>query len=259
MQERQRQYQLMMEQQRAAAAKAAENLVPELRALLKSNPRQAIDRLLNRGDMQTLLSALRFQDVDELGIAAMIAAARDTWQVEQLQRYRMRAFLSNDKPKEGLAAARALFNVAGMGSVPHDLSNIALALSFAYRTDPAVANRFHLQQLAGAQADAEQRKKLLADLGDDVMASIQVDPAPFAQAIKERQNAADYDTLYSLGNLLLISGRISEAREIFEKVYKMAPPGELNYASEAIAKVIKAEDGCIGRANQFVSAIRPKD
>ena len=55
------------------------------------------------------------------------------------------------------------------------------------------------------------------------------------------------------------AGRIPEAREVFEKVYRIAPAGEVNYASEAIAKVIKAEDGCIGRANQFVAVIRPKD
>jgi hypothetical protein len=255
----QRQYQSMMEQQRAAAAAAAQQLAPDLRALLKSNPRQAVDRLLNRGEMQMLLSALRFAEVDELGIAAIIAASRDTWQVEQLQRFRVRAFFSAGKQKEALAAARAEFNVGGMGSVPYDLTNIANALSAAYMFDPAMPNRFRLQQLAGAQADSGQRKKLLSELGENIMASIQVDAAPFKDAIAQRQSASDYDTLYSLGNLLLISGRISEAREVFEKVYKIAPPGEVNYASEAIAKVIKAEDGCIGRANQFVAAIRPKE
>jgi hypothetical protein len=120
-------------------------------------------------------------------------------------------------------------------------------------------NRFRLQQLAGAQSDPAIRKISLAELGESVMASIEVDGAPFKDAIAQRQNAADYDTLYSLGNLLLISGRIPEAREVFEKVYKIAPAGELNYASEAIAKVIKAEDGAIGRANAFAAAIRPRE
>ena len=91
------------------------------------------------------------------------------------------------------------------------------------------------------------------------MAVIEVDAAPFAQAVKDRQSATDYDTLYSLGNLLLISGRVKEARDVFENVYKIAPAGEVNYASEAIAKVIKAEDGNIGRANEFAAAIRPKE
>jgi tetratricopeptide (TPR) repeat protein len=122
-----------------------------------------------------------------------------------------------------------------------------------------MVKRFRLQQLAGAQSDPEQRKKLLAELGENVLASIQIDGTPFKDAIAQRQNANDYDTLYSLGNLLLIAGRISEAREVFEKVYKIAPAGEVNYASEAIAKVIKAEDGAIGRANAFAAAIRPKE
>ena len=141
--------------------------------------------------------------------------------------------------------------------MPFDLMNIAERL--AGSGDPSVVNRFRLQQLAGAQSDAEQRKKLLADLGENVMASIEVDGTPFKDGIAARQSASDYDTLYSLGNLLLISGRVKEARDVFENVYKIAPAGEVNYASEAIAKVIKAEDGNIGRANEFAAAIRPKE
>jgi hypothetical protein len=257
--ERQRQYQLMMEQQRAAAAKQAEDLVPELRALMKTNPRQTIDRLLNKGDMQKLLQAGRYDDVEELAVAAIIAAARDTWQVEQLQRIRVNAFFGAQKIKEALSASRALFNVAGMGSVQYDIGHIALFMSPAYKYDQTIVHRFRLQQLAAAHTDPQQRKIRMADLGEDVMASIPVDPAPFAQAIKDQQNATDYDTLYSVGNLLLLSGRITEAREVFEKVYQMAPPGELKYATEAIAKVIKAEDAAIGRANAFLTEVRPKE
>jgi hypothetical protein len=45
----------------------------------------------------------------------------------------------------------------------------------------------------------------------------------------------------------------------FSKSLQNRPPAEVNYASEAIAKVIKAEDGTIGRANEFAAAIRPKE
>src|SRR2546429_921246 len=83
-QEQQRQYQVMLEQQRETASKAAENLVAEIRGLLKSNPRQAIDRLLNRGGMGTLLMARRYDDMNELGVAAIVLAAGDTLQVGAL-------------------------------------------------------------------------------------------------------------------------------------------------------------------------------
>src|SRR5207249_4329342 len=108
------------------------------------------------------------------------------------------------------------------------LNNLSQLLADANPADASVPNRFRLQQLAGAQPTEAERKKLMADLGDDVLAAIEVDPAPFAQAVKDRQSATDYDTLYSLGNLLLISGRIAEARNVFEKLYKIAPAGEVN-------------------------------
>jgi hypothetical protein len=89
------------------------------------------------------------------------------------------------------------------------------------------------------------------------MESIPADPTPYADAISKRKNVTDYRGLYGTGNLLLLSGRIKEAHDAFMRVYKIAPPGELKYASEGIAKLIKAEDGGLGKANQFVMSIRP--
>ncbi|HEV8293099.1 MAG TPA: hypothetical protein VGP94_14285, partial [Tepidisphaeraceae bacterium] len=180
--QRQREYQQMLAQQRSAAAKQAEDLVPELRALLQSNPRQAVDRLLNRGGLAILMQARRYDDLEALAVPAIVSASRDTWQMEQLQRFRVAAFNEGGKSNESLAAARAQFNVAGMGSVPNDLTTIATALRGAFPNDQAIVNRFKLQQLAGAQSNSEQRKKLLAELGESVMGSIQVDGTPFKDA-----------------------------------------------------------------------------
>ena len=106
----------------------------------------------------------------------------------------------------------------------------------------------YIQELAGATGKPSRRLWLNS-----------LTEAAIRDAFRRLRPLSDYDALYALGNLLLISGRVAEAREVFEKLYKIAPAGEINYASEAIAKVIKAEDGNIGRANEFAASIRPKE
>jgi tetratricopeptide (TPR) repeat protein len=243
--------------QQEAAAASAQTLVPELRAQLASNPRAAVDRL-NGGALGQLVATGRFAEAEEFAVSGIIASARDTWKVEQLQRMRVHAFRLAGKKQEALSAARGLFNVAGLGSVPHDLKVLAEVLRDQGPDGGVVSNRFKLQQLAGAHTDDRAREKAMEGLGKNVLLSIEVDGSAFAKAIESRRGASDYDGLYALGNLLLVAGRIEEAKDAFKKADAAAPAGEINYITEGLAKVMKAEDGCIGRANSFVGAVYPK-
>lgn len=229
-----------------------------VRGLLQSDPRQAVERL-NGGWMEALVRARRLAEVEEFTVAGIIANPRDSWPVQQLQRWRVQGFAHAGKPKEALAAAKAMFNVTGLAGASHDLQVIAERLRDAYPQDPGIVNRFKLQQLAGAQADEKERARALREAGEPILAKIEVDPKPFGRAIEARRNMTDFDGLYGTGNLLLLSGRVKEAREVFEKAYEIAPQGEIAYVSDAMAKLIKAEDGTIGRANAWVLSIRPKE
>lgn len=234
-----------------------EQAVEAIRQNLQTNPQNAVDRLNERW-MQGLLDSYQYKAVSELAIGGTLALPADTWRIEQLQKHRITALLRQDKPKEALAVAKGLFNVCGMGFVKDQLPLMAECLKQAYPEDPGIVARWKLQVLAGAQEDPAERKRLLEKYGgNSVMDAIPADPDPYVKAIAERRAITDYRGLYGTGHLLLLSGRMKEAHEIFAKVYAIAPPGELRYATEGIAKLIKAEDGAIGRANQFVISIRP--
>jgi tetratricopeptide (TPR) repeat protein len=287
--------------------------IAELRAMFAANPRAFVDQL-NRKYMSCLYSGRHYAAIDEFAIAGSIAVARDTWPIEQLQRYRVRALRAAGKKQEALSAAKALFNVSGIGSTQYVIQELCICLKEVYPQDPGIVYRFKLQQLAGAQPTAEARRKAweeLRGLGDgaapadapdanptgeppvprqtaarnatptgelpvprstmgtspvpgrtaspqgDILASIEIDPKPYEQAIEKLRGRNDYDSLYGLGNLLLLSGRATEAREVFERIVKIAPPKEIPYATEGLAKAIKAEDGAVGRANQFILSVRP--
>jgi hypothetical protein len=232
-----------------------------IRAQLASSPRGAVDEL-NGGTLEALLNARRYDDVDQLAIAGTIALPRDTWAIEQLQRFRVEALKRSGRVDDALAASKSLFMVAGMGSVAHDIDQICDVLRTGRPEEPSLHHSFREQQLAGAQEDPGVRRIAVAKAcestgGRTILSKVQVDPKPYEDAIRQRLRANDFDGLCALGNLLLLSGRVTEARDVFQRAYDVAPLYEINYASEQLAKVLKAEDLAIGRANAFVKSIRP--
>jgi hypothetical protein len=231
--------------------------VQKLRLDLLNNPRDTVDRL-NNTIMSRLLEAHQYEAVEQLAVAGTLALPADTWRIEQLQQHRVRALLAEHKSQEALRAAKALFNVCSLGFVKDSLPLLCDALSAAHPEDSGIVPRFRRQVLAGAQEDPAERQRLLNKYGGNtIMKSIEADPVPYEAALAQRKSLTQWRDRYGNGNLLLLCGRTSEARQVFTVVYETCPDGELRYASEAIAKLIKAEDGGLGRANQFVRSIRP--
>jgi hypothetical protein len=206
-----------------------------------------------------LLAAKEFAAVDEFAISGTLAVPPDTWRIEQLQKHRIKALLAQNRPSQALSAAKSLFNVCGMGFANEAMALLRESVKAAYPNDPVRINRFKMQVLASSQEMSMDRDRMMAAYGDNtVMRSIVADPDPYRDWLSRNGSIQGYRSLYGVGNLLLMSGRIAEARQIFRQVYLLAPPGELAYASEAIAKVLKAEDGGLGRANKFILSLRPK-
>jgi len=79
-----------------------------------------------------------------------------------------------------------------------------------------------------------------------------VDGSPYAAAIQQ-YTGADYGSLLSLGDLLLLADRAKEAQPVFERAYAVAGEKDLAAATESIARCMRAEDGAIGRANAWAA------
>ncbi len=232
-----------------------ESLANSIRSSLASEPDRAVDRL-NSEWLPSFLSQKQYELVLEFSAAGILALPADTWRVEQLLRHRIRAYLQTNRPKEALAAAKELYNVCGIGFLPTALELLTECLRAAYPDKPAIVSQFKLQQLAGAQTDPHQRNSALKDLGPSVVANISTNPKTWLDALQRRSAKSDYRSLYGNANLLLLANRNTEAKNLFEKILASAPPSETRYASEGLAKAIKAEDGFIGRANAWILSVR---
>jgi tetratricopeptide (TPR) repeat protein len=200
----------------------------------------------------------RVSALEETTSIVIIADARDTWAIEQLQRRRIDALLKAGELDDALSAAKSLFLVSGIGSTQYCIHKLVECFRAANFRDSSIASTFKLQQLALASSDPALRAKQSKDLGENVLAAVPIDPKPYEKAIDALAAKRDYDSLYARGNLLLLSGRVPEARVAFEAAYAAAPPAELRYATEGLLKVIMAEDLSFGRMNQTILQLRPQ-
>lgn len=199
-----------------------------------------------------LLRLKKYQETEDLALLCILQYASDGGTVEAMQAMRVKAAMGLGKPAEALVRARELFNLSSLQNTAAALATISECLEAAHPGDPAIVKQFKQEQMAGAGTQPTSQPA-----GGGVMASIKLDGAVYERKLKD-YTKLDYGTLCAKGNLLLLSGRATEAREAFERAYEMAPENELQKATENIAKAIKAEDGTIGRANKFVLELRPK-
>jgi len=57
--------------------------------------------------------------------------------------------------------------------------------------------------------------------------------------------------------VLLEADKLAEAKQCFEAAYLLAGERHQPKAAESLARVMKAEDGTVGRANAYVMSLRP--
>jgi tetratricopeptide (TPR) repeat protein len=255
--------------------------VADIHKLLDADPQRGAALFKERW-LTPLMEAKQFSEIDDLCFKAIVADPADTPLVESLQVSRIRANLAAQKPDRALQQAKGFYNVSSMETTNAAILIVAECLNAAYPDDPGVVERFEEQQVAGAAYPATRpvaptsaparppilppilsssrpstRTAILDDPGDPVLAGIQVDPGDYRDAIA-KSIGEDFTSLMGKGNLLLLAGRVRQAKGVFERAYAQAPDSQLAMASEALARQMKAEDGTIGRANAWIMSIRPR-
>jgi hypothetical protein len=211
-----------------------------------------------------------FAEIDQICLQSILNQPQEPSLLEALQLARIRANLVAHQPQRALQQAKGLYNVSSMATTDQAMLVVAECLAAAYPNDAGMVDRFKAQQIAGAQppgaasaaappaaAPAATTQSAGASAAILVMPAIHVDDADYHAAIADNF-AEDYSSLMGRGNLLLLADHPDPAKSLFERAYAQAADYQLAAASEAIARQIKAHDGVIGRANQWVESIRPK-
>ncbi len=227
--------------------------VASIRSLLVEQPQESARRLRG-GWLDALSAAGRHETVAELAIPAIVEYAADVRAVEELQTKRVRALLKADKPRQALSAAKGLFNVASMAHTRQSLLTVAECLNATYPDDPSIVERFRREQIAGAATRPAAAKSVLD--------SIPIDPSPFEAGLRLYApgnyvlQVDEFSDKLAYGNLLLLAGQSLKAEQVFRNLPRSAEPERQAQTNEAIARSLKAQDGGIFRANEWVRALR---
>ena len=227
----------------------------------KKDNSQGLERRVDEW-LKELLKQKRYDDVEKLALSTMCRFPYNLKFLEAFQERRIRAKLDQGKADEALILSKSLYNVCAMSSTSHAIDLVCECIQAMNKDkDPEGAvKKFKLQQVLGAAPPSTTQPAADSKDQQTVFKSIKVDPASYQDAITTAESDFDgIDGLFAKGNLMLLADQPAQARVPLEKAYKTATEKDLAAGAEGVARAMRAEDGCVGRANAWVLSLRPKD
>jgi tetratricopeptide (TPR) repeat protein len=217
-----------------------------IHALLQSKPEQA-SHLYGKYWVPALIASAHYQEANQLALDSILAAPWQSGVVEDLQTLRVQALLSMGQYQQSLANAKSLFNVASLSGTEHALLLVAQSIKLAHPGDIMLLSRFIHEQIAGESLTTNPA----AAAGGSILSQITIDPTDYQPGVNHF-SGDDNQSRRAQGNLLLLAGRSDEALNIFQALAKSSSDETRQTLAFNIARAIKACDGTIGRANQFM-------
>ncbi len=207
-----------------------------------------------RADLyEMLVDTKHYAEAEERAVKGILRSPATSYAIEHFQKLRVRSLMKQGKPAEALSAAKAYYDVCRFAETKDAIALVAACLMAAHPDDPAIAKRFKAQQVAGATAATQPSG---GDLGDPVLPAIPPAPVPYPVADVQARAPTGIIGFEAKGNLLLLAGRASEARAVFEQAYTIANPAQMAAAIENVARAIRAQHGFVGPANAYVTSVQ---
>jgi len=177
----------------------------------------------------------------------LLASPDVTATVESALNQRITALAAMQNHDQALAEAKRLFNYASMEKTSDALKTLDRELQLV---DKSKVDLFHKEEEQGAMPGGSHVVK------STVLAAISVNASPFQTQALALANT-DYPTLLKRGALLLLADQADQAVEDFKKALSAAKTNEdKQTANTWIARSLKAQDGTIGRANDWITGAK---
>jgi tetratricopeptide (TPR) repeat protein len=194
--------------------------------------------------VRALTRAKRFDDAEALAITGISRRPFDAGAVSAFARARIGNFRVAGKAEAALAAAKSAYLVSGLNESPSAADQLNTALLKVRPTDKPAAEAFKAQQTDGA-----------APISENLLKTITADAKAFEAALAAVQGQG-YLAQMSRGNLLLLSGRVAEAREQFERALDEAQvEPQAMAAFDGVARTIRAESGAVTPARDYMREV----
>jgi hypothetical protein len=203
--------------------------------------------------LPALMKEEKYQDVADLALSASLSRP-DVAGITGTTEWRARALLALDRPQEALQAAKSNYNVCDMKGTQKAIELVGEALATCHPDDDEIIRRFRNEQAIASGMGTDGGP---ASLPSAMLASVVIDPKPYAKAIKSWSIKTRFTDRASYANLLLAADRCQEAERVYRELYKLAATQqEIDLAVEGIARSLRAEDGTLARANTWLAALQ---
>jgi hypothetical protein len=237
----------------AAQDEQIRELAAQLDQQLGANPRSAVASIYKDRSLDNLLSAKGYSQCAALALRCINAQPDRMDRAEYFLHVRVQALLGAGDLPAALAAARSYYNACPLEHTPEAIEVMAQVLEKVHANDSSYARRFKLQQLRDPGDSASFG---LASLGDSIAAAIEVDAGIYNGAGLEAEHNREARSLGE-ANLLLMQNEAAEARTIFERLTNSANQGYAAQAHAGIARAIKAAEGNVAHANEYLVTHQP--
>ena len=201
--------------------------------------------------LEMLVDTKHYAEAEERAVRGILRSPATNYAIEHFQKLRVRSLLKQGKPTDALSAARAYYDVSRFSETKDAIALLSACLLAAHPDDPSIAKRFKAQQVAGATATTQPSG---GDLGDPVLPAIPPAPVPFPVADVLARTPTTIIGFEAKGNLLLLAGKATEAKAVFDQACAIANGSQSALAIENVARAIRAQYGFVGPANAYVTS-----
>jgi len=192
-----------------------------------------------------LANKKQYSPVLKVTESVLLTSPEVTATVESVLNQRITALVAMQDHEQALAEAKRLFNYASMEKTSDALRVLDRELQVVNK---ARVDLFHKEEEEGAVAPANGQV-----VKSTVLAAIHVNGMTF-QAQAQLVTGQDYAALIKHGALWLLADDADKAVEAFNTALAAAKnASEKQAASTWVARAMKAQDGTIGRANEWVT------
>jgi hypothetical protein len=192
--------------------------------------------------LPTLAAKGRQTDVADIALRTALLQP-DTRTISYMMVLRTNAFSSLGKPEDALVASKMAFNVCTLGETDKAVGRMRSVIALARPDDKGIGQRL-TSEVSGEVKDAT------------VLKSIKIDPSIVASAMSRFQGSTKFGDKIKYGNLLLLADRGGEAENYFRGLYnETSVASDKAQAGEGVARAMRAVDGSLTRANEWLKTL----
>lgn len=204
--------------------------------------------------LQLLVDSKRYEEAESRAVKYILKSAYYNGTIAALQKFRAHSFLKQSKFDAALSASKTYYRICPFEKTKDAISLVAICLIKAKPNDKDIAKKFNEQQVRGSVTTQPANPEAQSDIKDEsLLVSVpDEDSAIYTDEIATRPDPITFAGYTIRGNLYLLAGKPTDAKDAFDVAIDLANDKQAPLAIENVARAMRAIDFSVGNANEFL-------